>query len=202
MKKRGVMVGGSFAEEFLDVPLAVGALVLVHGLQAGTRVEVAGRLMTHRMFQLPPDVDTVRFVKSGDVVAASYAIEWFPIKPAYEQPDPTPVALPVGAGKPESLQTTIARLVRRQVSEIAQREGFDPEEEEDFEDDGDEFDEAPTPYEFERLAERAELEQKREKAARDFIKRKKAEKRSAEPSPPAEPAAPAAASTTGDSPSP
>lgn len=54
--------------------------------------------------------------------------------------DPTPVAVPVGFGRPESLQETIRRLVRTEVSRGASQAGFESfEEANDFDVDDDEF---------------------------------------------------------------
>lgn len=64
----------------------------------------------------------------------------------YENPDPTPMEIPAGFKKPESLQEMVQRLVRRQVSEAADAAGFETfEESEDFEID-DMFDPS-SPYE-------------------------------------------------------
>lgn len=200
MKKRGVMVKG---EGPVMQSIACGALVLIHSCDRDVSFHVAGRLQTHRMFQLPPDVDVVEVKgKAG----CNFSLEWFPIKPKFEVPDPTPVALPVGAGKPESLATTIARLVRRQVAEVAKAEGFDPEEEEDFDDDDEDLDDRPTKYEYEEVGRRAEREKKRLEALQKFVEQKRAASaRNKAPTPPAEPSVPPVSGTapaTGNTPSP
>lgn len=69
------------------------------------------------------------------------------IKPGHREiPDPTPMEIPAGFKHPESLAEMVQRLVRRQVSDAAEANGFESfEESEDFEID-DMFD--PTsPYE-------------------------------------------------------
>lgn len=67
-------------------------------------------------------------------------------KNGHEIPDPTPVALPTGFKRPEMLAETVARLVRREISERADLAGFETfEEAEDFEI-GDDF-EPNSPYE-------------------------------------------------------
>lgn len=47
----------------------------------------------------------------------------------HEIPDQTPVALPLGYKKPESLQQTIRRLIQTQASLEAQQNGFETFEE-------------------------------------------------------------------------
>lgn len=64
----------------------------------------------------------------------------------HEVPDPTPVSLPSGFRRPETLQEQVARLVRSRLSQLAGEQGDDTfEESEDFEVD-DDFD-PNTPYE-------------------------------------------------------
>lgn len=61
----------------------------------------------------------------------------------HEVPDATPVAMPVGFRKPESLQDQIQRLVRNELSARAASQGMETfEEADDFDvgdDDGDNF---------------------------------------------------------------
>lgn len=65
----------------------------------------------------------------------------------HEVPDPTPVAVPSGFRRPETLAETVARLVRREVSDAAEAQGFESfEEADDFEVDDDPQDPG-TPYE-------------------------------------------------------
>lgn len=65
----------------------------------------------------------------------------------HEKLDPTPVAMPAGFKHPEQLTDTIARIVRRQVSEIAESQGYETfDEAEDFDIDDETFDPS-TPYE-------------------------------------------------------
>lgn len=64
----------------------------------------------------------------------------------WEIPDPTPVSLPLGFRRPERLAETIQRLVRTQLSQLAEARGMESfEESEDF-DVGDDHDPA-SPYE-------------------------------------------------------
>lgn len=59
-----------------------------------------------------------------------------------EIPDPTPVAMPIGYERPESMESMIARMVRIHISKQAQEDGFESfEEAEDFyaEDDDEEL---------------------------------------------------------------
>lgn len=171
------------------VELACGALVKVsaHGVLSCLVRDV---FQTRPFFRLPDDVD------SFDVVCdegCQWSISWMVPKPAHEIPDPTPIALPAGAFKPEPLEETIARMVRYQVSQAAQASGFDPEEEEDFEEDDGDDDLPPTPYEFEEIAKKEEVKQARLRELRAYAKQKteKARKaREAAQTPPAEPAAP------------
>lgn len=61
--------------------------------------------------------------------------------------DPTPVQIPAGFKQPERLAETIQRLVRRNLSELADQQGYETfEESEDFNVDDESFDPA-TPYE-------------------------------------------------------
>lgn len=64
-----------------------------------------------------------------------------------EIPDPTPVAIPSGFRKPETLAETVARLVRHQVSEHAELHGMETfDEADDFDVDEDPQDPG-TPFE-------------------------------------------------------
>ena len=66
-----------------------------------------------------------------------------------EIPDPTPVSLPVGFQTPEPLDVRIQRLVRTQLSNLADEQGYETfEEAEDFEVPDDDMDPA-TPFEME-----------------------------------------------------
>lgn len=68
----------------------------------------------------------------------------------WEIPDPTPVALPIGAKRPESLQQQIARMVRSQFLLRRQADGFEsPEEADDLDpDDDDSSGFPPSPWEL------------------------------------------------------
>lgn len=67
-------------------------------------------------------------------------------KNGHEVPDPTPLRVPGGFKRPETLQEQVARLVRGSISREAEAAGFETfEESEDFEVD-DEFD-PRTPFE-------------------------------------------------------
>lgn len=77
-----------------------------------------------------------------------------------ELPDPTPVSLPVGARRPETLEGMIARLVRGRVSELAARDGLETfEEANDFEIESD--DEPLTVYEEQNMKLEALADDKR-----------------------------------------
>lgn len=69
----------------------------------------------------------------------------------HEYPDPTPVEMPLGFKRPPTLQEEIQRIVRIQLSQQAQAEGFETfEEANDFE-----MDEDPdplSPYEVSEMA--------------------------------------------------
>jgi len=69
----------------------------------------------------------------------------------YEQPDPRPLAVPVGFHRPPSLADTVGRLVRSQLlAQEAARQGFEtPEEADDFEV-GDDY-EPLSPYENDHI---------------------------------------------------
>lgn len=65
----------------------------------------------------------------------------------HEVPDPTPLTLPAGFKRPETLADQVQRLVRTHLSRIAAESGAETfEESEDF-DVGDEQDDPRTPYE-------------------------------------------------------
>jgi len=67
-----------------------------------------------------------------------------------EYPDPTPVALPAGVGRPESLQDTIRRMVRNELSQHAALQGHETfEEANDFADDSE--DELISQYELSQM---------------------------------------------------
>lgn len=56
----------------------------------------------------------------------------------HEFPDPTPVEMPLGFKRPPSLQEEIQRLIRVQMSQLAQEDGYESfEEADDFEVDED-----------------------------------------------------------------
>lgn len=67
-------------------------------------------------------------------------------KNGHEIPDPTPMVLPTGFRKPEMLADTVARLVRRELSDRAAAAGAETFEEADDFDVGDDFDPS-SPYE-------------------------------------------------------
>lgn len=74
-----------------------------------------------------------------------------------ELPDPTPVEIPVGFSRPESLQDQIKRLIRTELSMDAQAGGFESFEEADDFDVGDDFDPS-SPHELDDAQEAAPLE--------------------------------------------
>lgn len=64
-----------------------------------------------------------------------------------ELPDPTPLALPVGFKKPETLEAQIQRLIKGKLSRQAEEQGFETfADAEDFDIDDD--DEPSAPYEM------------------------------------------------------
>ena len=66
----------------------------------------------------------------------------------YETLDPTPVEIPTGFRKPELLAETIQRLIRNDVSQIADKEGYDTfEEADDFHIEDDDSNDPSTVYE-------------------------------------------------------
>lgn len=68
-----------------------------------------------------------------------------------ELPDPTPVAIPSGVGRPESLTDTIRRMVRNEMSQAAEAAGSETfEEANDFDEDDDDF---VSPYELTAMQE-------------------------------------------------
>lgn len=65
--------------------------------------------------------------------------------------DPTPVAIPAGMGKPESLVDTIRRLVRNEISHEAQSQGIESfEEANDFDVEDEDW---TSPYELSPMQE-------------------------------------------------
>lgn len=89
--------------------------------------------------------------------------------------DPTPVAVPAGMGRPESLQETIRRLVRNEVSQVAQKYEMETfEEASDF--DVDDEDDYLSPYELTEMQEEqpyvdTETDQKRPEQSDNRAKR-------------------------------
>lgn len=74
-----------------------------------------------------------------------------------EIPDDTPVEIPAGMARPESLAEQMARLIAKEVADQAQAQGFDTwEEDEDFEDDDPNLLNF-TDYEFTELQEEDDL---------------------------------------------
>lgn len=69
---------------------------------------------------------------------------------AYETLDPTPVSIPIGWSRPESLHDKIKRLVNYQLDEQAQEKGYETIEEADDFDCGDD-DELKSPYELDGM---------------------------------------------------
>lgn len=67
-------------------------------------------------------------------------------KTAIETPDPTPVAIPVGMKRPESIHDMVARFVRTELSRRAQDAGHETFEEADDFEVGDDYD-PKSPYE-------------------------------------------------------
>lgn len=163
------------------VELATGADVVISAT-GPVHVLVDSIVQRRTSFRLPETVCELELLCDSDV---KWSLRWFVPKPGYELPDPTPIALPSGAYHPESLNDTIARMVRYQVSQAAELGGFDPEEDEDFEDDDDDV---PTPYEFEERAAIEESKQRRKRELRAWLKEKRSRAKSTLPTTPAEPA--------------
>ncbi|AXQ65629.1 MAG: hypothetical protein [Microviridae sp.] len=68
-------------------------------------------------------------------------------KRGQEVPDPTPVEIPAGLRKPESMEDMIRRFVRVEGTRVAESQGMESfEEANDFELESTELDELPTPY--------------------------------------------------------
>lgn len=66
--------------------------------------------------------------------------------------DPTPVAIPLGFGRPESLEEKMHRMVRSYVSAIAQNNGHESfEEADDFEVEDDDTLQPSSPHELREL---------------------------------------------------
>lgn len=146
------------------VSCATGALVKLLYFPNGTKVLVGGRVVDALWFYLPASESDLCIISEGD-----WSLEWYSVKPGYELPDPTPIAIPVGADRPETLSQTIARMVRRHISDSADASGFDTENDEDYDDDDDDFDSDPTPYEYEEIGARMERELQSEKKLKNFI---------------------------------
>lgn len=70
-----------------------------------------------------------------------------------EIPDPTPMAIPAGIRRPEPLNDIIRRLIQTELSQLADAQGFETEEEADDFDVEDPYDEEEmlSPYEFKEL---------------------------------------------------
>lgn len=92
----------------------------------------------------------------------------------HEVPDNTPVEIPLGAARPESLAEMVRRMVRTQVSMLAQNEGIETfEEASDFEIEDDDAELRLTAYEemadevptFTRAGQRGQKEAPSGKAA-------------------------------------
>lgn len=148
---------------------------------------VEGVILKAASFRLDEAIDRFEIVCDPGV---HWNVEWLVPKPGYEMPDPTPIALPAGATRPETLAETIARMVRHQVNQGAASAGFDLADEEDFDDDDDE---EPTPYEFEEIAAREERKLAQARKLRAYAKQKRDAYRDRKPRQeptPAEPTAP------------
>lgn len=173
-KNEAIVVRGSGQQV---VKCACSAVVNIIPSNGDLLLLVGGKV-ARRLTKLPDDVDEVEVVTAGDT---EWVLRWWPSQPAKQMCDPTPIAIPAGAMQPESLEQTIARMVRRQVSLAAQSAGFDPEEEDDFDDDDAEgdFDDALTPYEFEEHGAQAEAEQQRLAKLGSWLERKRAERKAA-----------------------
>lgn len=125
-----------------SVKLAAGVSVhLLCSGSVGVFLVPSGQLIvsgvTHRgfYFDLPEDCDTFDIV-CGDCFRWSY--RWCSISLPYEVPDPTPIAIPLGAHRPLTLREEMQRMIRSELlrSQVNQSAGTF-EEEDDFSDDED-----------------------------------------------------------------
>lgn len=114
---------------------------------------VSGRT-TDRAFDFFLPWETSEFtVEADDAVLWNYA--WLARKPGFEQPDPTPVALPIGYQHPPTLQQEIQTYIRDYfVRQGDENSPGDFEEEDDFDDDFDDI-ETSSPYQLDDSQERA-----------------------------------------------
>lgn len=85
-----------------------------------------------------------------------------------ELPDPTPLELPAGLKRPESLQESIRRMIRTDFSAYAESHGEDTwEEANDFDVDEDEAEIFPTHHELAEEVIDAQREVNKERAAKE-----------------------------------
>lgn len=179
------------------VTLAVGARVQIRSTGDIAVVVNNGVVYSPHNFVLPWSEDTFQIIAGEDTL---WSVFWFVPKPGVETPDPTPVAIPANGTIPEPLEMTIARLVRAQVRAAAQADGFDTEDEDDYEEDEEE-DDRPTKYEYEERGRRAAKEAEDRKVLERYMREKIAKQRAkrsagrsavdgAAPPSPAEPTAP------------
>lgn len=98
--------------------------------------------------------------------------------------DPTPVALPVGWKRPESLQELVQRMVREHVSRVAAAEGEESfDEADDFEVE-DDLVEPPTAHELRELEGLARWNEQEQTKAIEEETVKRFSKRSSDPAKP------------------
>lgn len=169
------------------VELACGAQVVVSS--TGPVLVLVNGFPQRAVFRLPDNYDSVEVMCDDEVV---WTLRFAACKPRAEVLDPTPVAIPISGRIPESLEQTIARMVRSRVDQLAVQGGYDASDEEDFEDEDDEA--PPTRFEYE---EQAKLAERTEKAKRYVQAKRKeareaAERRAAAAASPSTPPAPVA----------
>ena len=108
-------------------------------------------------YKLPQGIEQV-FVKTEK--STEWTIEWSSYNRS-EISDPVPIELPIGYQKPESLQNQMRRLIKTEMSAIAEQQGYGSfEDEDDFELD----EEILTNYEMTDMEETQEYEQELEPA--------------------------------------
>ncbi len=105
-----------------------------YGMEKKVRTLILGPLNTNQRvlrYKLPPDINTV-YVKAEK--STEWTIEWS-FYDHSEQPDPTPVEMPIGYQHPESLADQMRRFIRQEVSAARDDDQGSFEDEDDFEDD-------------------------------------------------------------------
>lgn len=127
----------------------------VYGLIPDRDDLLLGAVSTQQLVPIPP--------KSGVTqirIKTKPSVEWactpFSSPSRREDPDPTPVRLPIGQKRPPTLQDEIRRFIRDELSAVADNQGLGTFEEEDDFDVGDDED-IFSPYELPEMQEEAEV---------------------------------------------